>query len=851
MGKKVKRLFEQFVPEHYQLQLQPDRETMTFTGRVVIAGSKKGRPSQRLTLHQKDLRIHSATVEHHDKKGSKPISVDRINNHKAYDEVRLHTKQPLYGGKYSITLEFSGNITQPMNGIYPCFYEHKGQKKKLIATQFESHHAREAFVCIDEPEAKATFDLILTTPKDEPVIANTPIKTQKVVGESVVTTFETTPIMSSYLLAFVFGDMQFKEAKTKQGTLVRAYATPDKARFTGFALDTAVKCLDFYNDYFGIPYPLQKCDMIALPDFASGAMENWGCITYREQCMLVDPANTSLSTRQYVAMVVCHELAHQWFGNLVTMRWWTDLWLNEGFASWIEYLAVDHIFPEWEMWTQFIADEQQVAFRLDALKNTHPIEVTVHHPDEIRTIFDTISYAKGSSVIHMLEHYLGRETFRDGLRLYLQKHQYGNTDTVDLWDALEEASKKPVKKFMHAWTGLSGFPIVKAVVGKDTLQLAQSRFIVTNPSANSTEKWPVPLLSNIDELKDAVLDQQEGSFSVKETAGLLLNAERSGFYRTVYDSAHVEQLTKQVSTAKLSVLDRLGLLGDSFEAAKAGQAKTIDALKLLAAYADESNSAVWDVIAANIADVRAVMDDETLRDAMKPYTRKLVAKQLKRLGWDKKPGESHLDSLLRPTILGMASQADEPAVCQAALKMFGELKTPDDIEPDLRGVIYGTAARNGGKKEFDKLLKIHNASDSSEERTTIAAALTGFKQPELIGRALSYIDTDTVRLQDVSYWVAYSFMNRFARKDAWDWMVTHWGWLRKNLGSDLSFYRFPVYAGRAFSDQQFLKEYEAFFKKVMSPGLERSVKQGVEMVQWHAAWKKRDFKDIQAFFNQK
>jgi puromycin-sensitive aminopeptidase len=363
----------------------------------------------------------------------------------------------LYPGEYHVVLEFSGKITDPMNGLYPCYFTHEGKKKFVLATQFESHHAREVFPCIDEPEAKATFDLALNTPLEGDVIANTPARTVLKEKSQQTTIFETTPVMSTYLLAFAYGDIGFKEAKSKNGTIVRGYATPDNVQFVDFALDTAVKVLDFYEDYFALAFPLPKIDMIALPDFAAGAMENWGLITYREQCMLVDPVNTSIHTKQYVAMVVAHELAHQWFGNLVTMQWWTDLWLNEGFASWIEYLAIDKLFPEWHMWTQFIADEQQPALKLDALDNTHAIEVPINHPDEIRTIFDAISYNKGASVIHMLHGYLGAEDFRDGLRHYLKKHAYKNTVTQDLWAALEEISGKPVKEFMHAWTSFRSY----------------------------------------------------------------------------------------------------------------------------------------------------------------------------------------------------------------------------------------------------------------------------------------------------------------------------------------------------------------------------------------------------------
>ena len=281
MGKKVTRLYEQFQPESYDLLLDVDRDDLSFSGTVTIRGKKTGRPTSRITLHQKDLKITSAKIVKHDKKGDQEVSVSRINLQKRFDEVRLHTHDEVYAGDYTLTLEFSGTVTKPMNGIYPCFFKHDGKDKRLIATQFESHHAREAFPCIDEPEAKATFDLTLVSPVGETAIANTPVKSENTTGSAKTTVFETTPKMSTYLLAFVFGDMKYLEAKTKDGVLVRTYATPDNIKHTQFALDTAVKTLEFYNDYFDIPYPLAKCDFIALPDFASGAMENWGCITFR------------------------------------------------------------------------------------------------------------------------------------------------------------------------------------------------------------------------------------------------------------------------------------------------------------------------------------------------------------------------------------------------------------------------------------------------------------------------------------------------------------------------------------------------------------------------------------------
>jgi aminopeptidase N len=848
MSKDVKRLFAEFQPEHYTLQLTPDRDAKKFQGVVTITGKKTGRPSQRLTFHQKELKITKATITKHDKKGDQELEVTRTNTQDKFDEVRLHAEQMVYPGTYTVTMEFKGKITRAMNGMYPCFFEYNKHKKQLVATQFESHHAREAFPCIDEPEAKATFDLTLTTPADEAVLANTPIKSQQKDGREVVTTFETTPSMSTYLLAFVFGDLAYKEAKTKDGVVVRTYATPDNVQFTDFALDVAVKTLEFYNTYFGLKYPLPKCDLIALPDFASGAMENWGCITFRESCMLMDPSNTSLGVKQYVAMVMAHELAHQWFGNLVTMRWWTDLWLNEGFASWIEYLAVDHLFPEWEMWTQFAVDEQLRAFKLDALEHTHPIEVPVHHPDEIRTIFDTISYSKGASVIHMLHQYLTPDLFRDGLRHYLTLHKYGSTDTVDLWAALEEVSGKPVKQFMHAWTSQPGFPLLSATVLDNTVSLKQERFYVNPEQAKkATTTWPIALLSGSDKLPE-VTSQKSASFKLDDASSLKLNRGQSGFYRTVYNTEHLAGLGQLIRENKLSPLDRLGVLSDLFEAAKANYIKTTDVLGFLAFFEDEANNAVWDVIASGLVSVRSVMDDEELREDMKPFIRGLINKQLERLGWEKKEGESHFDQLLRPTILGLAAGADEPAVLGEVLRRFEAVKKPEDIDPDLRGVIYTTAVRHGDKHTYDKLFKMHETSTSSEERTTIAAALTSFKQPELVKKALKVIDTDSVRHQDVAYWVAYSFANRYAKRETWKWMIKHWDWLSENLGTDLAFYRFPMFAATAFSDRKFLGEFKDFFLPRLEPSFERAVNQGIEVLTWQSAWKERDFKDIQAFF---
>jgi aminopeptidase N len=349
-------------------------------------------------------------------------------------------------------------------------------------------------------------------------------------------------------------------------------------------------------------------------------------------------------------------------------------------------------------------------------------------------------------------------------------------------------------------------------------------------------------------LKPEVLETPEQVLSGDIPDSFLLNRNRTGFFRVVYDPEHLEKLAGAVKAGEIGELDRLGVLADSFEAAKAGYGSTVDALKLLEAYKDEAHAAVWDIIAAAIGGIRVVMDDEGVRNGLKPYVRELAAKQAKRLGWEEKPTDSHFDKLLRPTALGLSSYGEDPAIVKEALKLFNAMKQPEDVHPDLRGVVYGTAARKGGRAEFDKMLAMHNASKNSEERVTLGSALTSFEQPELIKLALAEITGDNVRLQDAPYWIAYSFMNRFGRRMTWEWMKENWDWLQQNLGTDLSFFRLPIYAARGVSDESFLPEFKEFFEKNLSPAFERPIKQAVETIQWQAAWKKRDLAAIKAYF---
>jgi aminopeptidase N len=851
MTKTVRRLYPTFHPETYDLDLTINPKNMSTMGSVVIKGKKVGRPSKRITLHQKNLRILSVKIFEISANGNNPLKVKRIVYQNSFNEVRFHFDHDLYAGKYQIEISYIGKINTQLHGIYNSTFKDGSREKTIICTQFESHYAREALPCIDEPEAKSVYSLTLRTPKELTTsISNTELISSKIQGQYIVNKFDKTPLMSSYLLAFVSGDLQYLEGHTNTNVRVRTYATNKNVKHTRFALDCAIKTLDFYNEYFDISYPLSKCDLIALPDFSSGAMENWGCITFREQALLVDPKTTSLDLKQYVANVVAHELTHQWFGNLVTMKWWNDLWLNESFASWMSYLAVDHLFPKWHVWTQFIVDEQGVGLKQDSLENTHPIEVKIHSPEEIRNVFDAISYEKGASVITMLNDYLGPSVFRDGIRKYLKQHSYSNTDTLDLWTALEEVSEKPVAEFISRWTKEEGYPLVKVqYVDNINVHLDQHRFYL-NPLAKKLPTiWPIPLFSSLDIGKNDPLFHRSINISLKKDPdNLIINQGRHGFYRTIYDDQTINTILSGDLMQNVPDVDRLGLISDAFEAAKAGYLPTLSVLKMLEHFFNESSLVVWEVIASGLASLRSVMDDKQLREDMKPFTRKLISQELLRLGLSAKKDDNHFDKLLRPIILGMAAVADEPLVLKEIDKLFSNKLAV--IDPDIRGVVYTTIARHGGVKEYNALLKLHNNSISPEERLKLAAALTNFKQSQLINKSLKLITSKDVRVQDAAYWISYSFSNTYSREMTWQWLKDNWQWIEQNMGEDISFYRMPLYAANYFSSSDFLKVFKQFFSHRLSSAFNRPLKQAIETIEWRIEWRKRDLVDVKSFFSK-
>jgi puromycin-sensitive aminopeptidase len=473
--------------------------------------------------------------------------------------------------------------------------------------------------------------------------------------------FETTPIMSTYLVAIVIGEFDYIENNSSDGVLVRVYTPKGKQEQGRFALHVATKVLPYYKSYFDIPYPLPKIDLIAIANLSAGAMENWGLVTYRETCLLVDTDNTSAVVKQWVALIVGHELAHQWFGNLVTMEWWTHLWLNEGYASFVEFLCVDLLFPEYDIWTQFVTDTYIKALELDALKNSHAIEVPVGHPAEIDEIFDDISYNKGASIIRMLHSFIGDDDFRKGMNLYLKKHSYANAQTEDLWYALEEASRKPVHHVMSTWTKQQGFPLLKVTEKKTSdsnkriLSFSQQRFLADGSVDYDNSLWVIPITVSSSEdpkknLKYEIMETKTKEIEfqgVFKNSWLKINPGTIGVYRTLYSNELLENFLPVIHDQSLPPLDRLGLLDDLFALSQAGYVSTSQVLKLMKAFKNENNYTVWSSIVNCLSKIGILVSHLEIHSSYKAFGRSLLANIHSHLGWDKKLNESHLDTLLR------------------------------------------------------------------------------------------------------------------------------------------------------------------------------------------------------------
>jgi aminopeptidase N len=811
----VARLIQTFVPEHYQLSVTLDRIGRTFAGTVTINGeSTIG--AKNIVLHSKDLSIQSVTFD-----GKQAdFTLD--------DQELTITHPDITDGTHVVVVGFSGEITDGMHGVYPCYYEHDGVKKELIATQFESHHAREAFPCIDEPEAKATFDVILTTEQGVVVLGNMPVKDQRVENDLLVTQFETSPRMSSYLLAWVVGELQKKSAKTSSGVEVNIYATPAQApESLDFALDIATRGIEFFDTYFDVPYPLPKSDHVALPDFSSGAMENWGLITYREIALLTDPKTGSLQTRQQAALTITHELSHQWFGNLVTMKWWNDLWLNESFANMMEYVCVDALEPDWHIWLDQATYEVVQALRRDSLDGVQAIRTEVHHPDEISTIFDpSIVYAKGGRLLRMLQSYVGDEVLQSGLKTYFKKYAYQNTEANDLWECLSEASGQDIGLLMNTWISQSGYPVLNVSQDGDQVHLSQEQFFV-GPHEPSEKLWPIPLGASNQNFP-RLLSEKELTVTRSSDLPLVLNHESTAHFITHYTPTLLAELVRALPT--LSEIDRLKLLNEQVLLAQASKISSAELVPLLGQYKDESVEAVWDIMLVALNELKKfVENDETLENKLRAFAASLAEDQFNRLGWIPAEGEIESDTKLRSIVVGLMLYSERPDILEKAHSIY-ETTPLEAIDPNLRVTIIGTVVRYAKDQTIiDRLLDAHQKTSSSELKEDIASAITATRDPEVIERIFGLLkDPAIVRPQDFMRWYVWLLRNRYARVATWRWGRDNWSWMEETFGGDKSYDSFPRYVAICLMTAEQLEEYKAFFNPLKDQvALKRNIELGI------------------------
>ena len=823
---KVPRLLDTFTPNHYNLTLDLTRaEEKEFSGTVIISGDST---SESISLHSKGLTIQSATID------NQPADV----SFGEFDELRL--SQPnLKNGNHTIHINFSGTITDAMHGLYPCYFTHDGVKKQLFATQFESHHAREVFPCVDEPAAKAEYDLTLITRPGITVLGNMPVKFQEENEDSRTTTFEKTPRMSSYLLAFVIGELHKKTAHTKSGVEVNVWATPAQNENTlDFALDIATRSIDFYDEYFGAKYPLPKSDHVALPDFSSGAMENWGLITYRESCLLADPELTPESSRRFIATVIAHELSHQWFGNLVTMQWWNDLWLNESFANMMEYVAIDALQPDWHMWEDFATNEVTAALRRDSLDGVQSVQADVNHPDEISTLFDpAIVYAKGGRLLVMVRKLIGEEAFRAGLKSYFEKFAYKNTVGNNLWQELESASGQPIVNLMNAWISQPGLPVVSVSNSHDAAILSQERFFIGEHQP-SDALWPIPLFAN-QPLDVKILNQKEVTVSIERP--LQLNCGLSAHFVTKYDESTREYLLKNIT--ELPTLDKICILQDATILARAGFENSASLPPLALSLKTETNEKVFGMAAGALTELRKFVDDnDAARDSLKRISGEFARATFEELGWDEKDGESDDDRERRTTALSLMMYSEDKEVLNEAKTRFDSNKLAD-LPTEIRALIISANVRHFETPEMiENLFAAYKNTPSNDLQNDIAIGLTSTKNPETAEKILANIkDSNVIRPQDASRWFVYLIRTRESRQIAWNWLKENWAWVEDTFGEDKSYDDFIRYAATALLTPNELDDFRQFFEPMMNiPALTRTIKLGITEISARAELIKRD-----------
>ncbi|XP_028402409.1 glutamyl aminopeptidase-like, partial [Dendronephthya gigantea] len=867
-----------FKPIHYDLELVVNLEKLIFSGNVKVFLTLS-EETPYMYLHTNKLNISNPVL----KKSDVEIGLKRHFWYKKNEFYVMAAKENLTSGNYTIEMDFVGKLEDDLKGLYRSTYKRGNKTITIASTQLQPTDARKVFPCFDEPAFKATFNVTIVRPKDMISISNMPqIRNESRSNDMVADFYEKTVIMPTYLLAFIVCDFGYLSSSSGD-TSMKYYATKEQLDQAEYAKSVGGRILEHFEGYYNISYPLPKADMIAIPDFAAGAMENWGLIIYRETAMLFKKGQSSESNRERIVQVIAHELAHMWFGNLVTTAWWNDLWLNEGFASFVEYIGMDAIYPDWHMQDMFVNYDMNNAFTLDALVTSHPILLEVNHPDEINEIFDSISYNKGSTIIRMLQYFLTEATFRKGLISYLNKYKYSNAETKDLWQSLSEASKQDGSKInvsmvMDTWTLQMGFPVVNVTEEGGEIVLKQQRFLA-DPNANQSNtkftsdygyKWHIPFtiavrgedsdtFVNTTGLELVWMTPEKDNVTVSNktwdpnTQWVKGNIGQTGYYRVNYPEKNWDLLAEQLLYNHLvfSLGDRAGLIRDAFALADAGMLKFKYALNLTRYLVKETNYIPWDAGYSSLSSLTATLPKSgKIYQKLREYRFKLLKPSFTRLGFS--DTGTHLEKYLRVDAVYAACGAKNEECLEKTKELFDNWIKNESypVPPDLKSAVYFYGMSKSGEEEWDIMFERLQKTNVASERRKLMYGLAGTPEPWILNRYLQYaFDESKIKSQDTSAVLSYiANSNPIGRHFAWNFLKEMWPTILEKYGKGFGFSvnRFVNGVASGFSTQWELEQLENLFKKYPDSGsATRAREQLFETVRSNIQWRAKYEKPIE------
>jgi len=826
----AQRLPEVATPENYKLTFTPNLEKATFAGDETIS-IRVLKPTSEITLNAVDIDFHEVTIT----SGGKTQSA-KLTPEKDKEMVVLTVEKPLAAGAATVHITYTGILNDEMRGFY---LGKDDQGRKYAATQFEATDARRGFPSFDEPAHKATFDITAVADNGQVAISN-----QKIVsdtagpGDKHTVRFATTAKMSPYLSALVVGNFEYIEGEA-DGIPIRVYSTPGKKEMGKFALESAEHVLSYYDKYFSIKYPYGKLDLVGLPDFSAGAMENTGCITFREVLLLIDEKQGSVDLKKTIASVIAHEMAHQWFGDLVTMKWWDDVWLNEGFATWMSSKPLESWKPEWNF---NLDDVSQTGgtLNMDSLANTRPIHQAADTPAQITELFDRIAYGKAAAVLRMLESYLGEETFRAGVNAYIQQHQYANATADDFWDAQAKTSKKPVDRIMPTFVKQAGVPMINLKAqcsgNSTTVTLDQRRYYYDREKsqAPNDQLWQVPIClkgsAGNGSPQCELLTREHGAFTLAGcSTWVLANAGATGYYRVGYQPDAVRALASDAES-KLSPAERIALQTDIWASVRVGREPVGDYLALVQGLGADRNRAVLEDALSRLNYIGQYLVTDSDRESYRIWLRQYLTPILTDVGWEPQPGESDEQKTLRARVFNsLGYDARDPqALAQARTLADEALDNPASVDRELAGSAVGLAALTGDQAFYDKLLATLKNAKSPEEYYIFLLALPQFGDPKLLQRTLDYALSPDVRSQDALGLISNVMQNPAGEKLAWDFVLTHWDAVQKTGGPFASAQ--IIGATSTFCDAHMRDQVAYFYAAHKIEGAERTYRQSIERI---------------------